>query len=512
MSWNPDVIWENMIYNEKEISRFRTEKFGTMTLIPKDNDIEYELTPLRTEGWYTNKRHPEQIVRSDDILLDSKRRDFTINCIYRYGTELSDISLPDFKPEEIEIEKGLTTWALLLLDENVLIIQNDDFIKKIFSQWRLNKEALSAILWTAISIWTWLVSDNLSILIDPHHGTQDLLGQKIRTVGLAEDRFNEDALRIIRWIRFANILNQHKQNNFDFDKKTWLAMQSTAQLITHISWERIHDELVKVFKQHNPFGYVSLLHELKILPHLFPSVANTIHNDQPVRYHSFDTFTHTLLCLHALQIIFETKEIHHWNEYLAKLAMLYHDVWKPEQYEKMWEAIKANPDNPDRSSYEYHTESWAKLAKVDLQLLSFSKKEIDEIARYIKRHHRPGEILDGKKEKYEVRLRKLMSEGWYRETLNLLDITIADRLGQYNPLQKADIEWVQWLKKILNTLHEKEGRFTMKNLAINGEDIMQHLNLSPGPEVWEKLHTCFERVLHDIEKRNNKETLLTFVS
>ena len=75
-----------------------TEKFGTITLIPKDNkELKYELTPLRTENQYSDNRHPEKINWQDDILLDSDRRDFSINCIYYFSANLSKNIQKEFK-------------------------------------------------------------------------------------------------------------------------------------------------------------------------------------------------------------------------------------------------------------------------------------------------------------------------------------------------------------------------------------------------------------------------------
>jgi tRNA nucleotidyltransferase (CCA-adding enzyme) len=92
-----------------------------------------------------------------------------------------------------------------------------------------------------------------SVVIDPHHGLNDLIQRKIRAVGTPVDRFTEDALRILRGLRFVNILNQHlpdvdKQNSgFDIEKKTRQGMEKTASLISELSAERCHAELMKVF-------------------------------------------------------------------------------------------------------------------------------------------------------------------------------------------------------------------------------------------------------------------------
>lgn len=106
MSGNPEEIREQMEFDEKLFSRFRTEKFGTMSLITKNSPfrkgggeaggfnsditgyqgeqiVTYEITPFRQESGYADFRHPDEIVRSNSLLEDSARRDFTINCLYR---------------------------------------------------------------------------------------------------------------------------------------------------------------------------------------------------------------------------------------------------------------------------------------------------------------------------------------------------------------------------------------------------------------------------------------------
>lgn len=104
--------------------------------------------------------------------------------------------------------------------------------------------------------------------------------------------------------------------------------------------------------------------------------------------------------------------------------------------------------------------------------------------RYIAEHHTPGEILFAKKDKRKKKLRKLYSDAGFEKVNNLLDITIADRQGQYNPLQNSnDITDVEALRALLQELKEKEGQFTSKQLAISGKDIMKYFNLSAGPQI-----------------------------
>ena len=600
LAGDPSDIWDEMQFDETLASRFRTEKFGTMTLLPKratpktlepiatkpdETDVpspayEYEITPFRTEWGYTDVRHPDEIQRSNNLIADSRRRDLTINCLYRYGVSYTDDKLshpllvwPTCKiPETQTFQQAL--WSKLPLyipwPTPTLIVQDHKQIDALFLDGVFQNEYFYGLYEQSHYRLNDIVveedEDNkendhiteddspyidISIIVDPHGWLLDLLRGKIQTVGTPDDRFTEDALRIIRAVRFANILNQKKlsppvkgvelgkasegglnETSFDFDKKTRIAMQTHAPLVSQLSGERIHDELKKVFSANNPFGYVSLLHELWLLPIIFPAIAATIGNEQPTRHHSLDTFHHTLMALKEWQQLFSninsTKqsdvppvkgvELGKASEgglenshYLPLIAILYHDVGKPEQYQKMWEAIAANPDNPDRSTYEYHTESWALLAQQDLQKLCFSKKEIEEVMWYIRRHHRPGEILDGKPEKQPVRMRKLMSDGWYLWTKNLLHIVIADRLWQHNPLQLPQLDEIHQLDALLDQLYKDEWRFTLAQMELSGKDLIDELWLTPGPELWALLSKAFDRVIWDVPTRNEREKILGYV-
>ena len=92
-------------------------------------------------------------------------------------------------------------------------------------------------------------------------------------MGDPDHRFQEDSLRILRGLRFVNTLNQTSQIQWDFHRDTWRSMQKYHFLVQHLAKERIKQEITKVFSMKNPFGYVALLDELKLLPLIFPSVA-----------------------------------------------------------------------------------------------------------------------------------------------------------------------------------------------------------------------------------------------
>lgn len=515
---HPDTIRKTMHFNESSMSRFRTEKYWTITVIPKNSDgsssqINYEYTPFRAESEYTDNRHPDTIQWSESLIADSARRDFTINALYR--TPLSSRTIQSTSTSSLP-KKNLLTHCLLkqlpvvIIEHACIVLTNHIHIQNYTSFDVLPKHAVFLT-----QIWNHYVLSNESSCIlhhcinDPQWGVLDLLVRKIKTVWDPNTRYQEDALRLMRWLRFANTLNQWlqestKQNSwFDFEKKTWEQLVENSSRIQHVASERHYQELMKVFKKNNPFGYISTLKTAWLLTHIFPALADTINNHQPTRHHALDTFSHTLMVLYHIQ--------QRCMDPLVKFAVLYHDVWKPEQYEFMEHAKSLNPDKPDREWFRHHAEISVELAQRDFRKLSFPKSYLEKICRYIKRHHRPWEILDSKPIKREQKIRKLMSDWGYTETLKLIDIAIADRLGQYNPLQPPAIHELLDMQETVHSLFKNEWRFTMKNLVINGSWLMTTFDLTPWPELGDLLKRIFEWVLGDVSWRNNEKQIMKLV-
>ncbi|MBU0626588.1 hypothetical protein KKG31_04495 [Patescibacteria group bacterium] len=124
-------------------------------------------------------------------------------------------------------------------------------------------------------------------------------------------------------VKLKNIYNKKNETStsfFDFDKATWVSIKENHKLVEEVAKERIKDEMIKVFQSDNPFGFIALLDEAKLVEFLFPSLYLTKFIEQPVRYHPFDIYTHTMLAL------FEIQKMN--TDYLVKLGVLYHDVGK----------------------------------------------------------------------------------------------------------------------------------------------------------------------------------------
>ncbi len=554
MAGEPKKI--DKLIDKTGMSYFMTEKFWTMTLIKKMETLDrresckgkngkmennspletkYELTPLRTEGKYDDFRHPGEIEWSNDVLLDSQRRDFTINCMYytntpykvEYTKFIDKKNIHKYSDDETFLKRLDDKGYIFLTGSNTFIIQDHKIIAKLFTDGKLQTDYLKTILKSTavfamknnwkLKIENWKL---LRIVVDPHKGIHDSLNRKLKAVGDPDKRFNEDALRIVRAIRFVNVLNEKLKDSkikklkdlkyddkvilFDFDKLTWNSVKKNSWLVKNVAKERIKEEIMKSFTVGNPFGFVALLDEAQLLEHLFPALYATKNIEQPIRYHPFDVYVHTLLCLFELQKINKDP--------LVRLAMLYHDVGKVDQFGAYAEGLSkeeireilAGPLNHRRSSPEY--------TKKDFKDLWFSSKEITEIARYIGHHHTPEEMIFAKEENKEKKVRTFFGEAGYERAMNVLDIAMADRLGQYNPLQNSsDLSDVDDIKKILKKLQKEEWQFTMKHLVIDGGDIIKELKLPAGPVIGKLLKKTLERVMVDIKKRNNKKEILWFL-
>lgn len=522
MAWIPTDIYEKI--DKKDVSHFITEKFGTITLIPKWHKVQYELTPLRTENEYSDNRHPEKIQRQDDLILDSNRRDFTINSLYYFSTSLdkkhfilSDKLAKKKITNIVELQKSLEKNGILFYqDQNLLIIQDHKYISKLFDKWHFNSDFAIYLLDTIkeLFILKKKSKDNIiRIIIDPHKWLQDILKKTIKCVWDPDNRFTEDALRTIRALRFVSVLNQKLRNSvktkekitlFDIESNTRTSLKKHVNLVENVAKERIKDEMMKVFAFGDPFAFISLLDETKLLEYIFPALYKTKNVEQPVRYHPFDTYVHTLLTLYELQKINQ--------DYLVRFSMLYHDVWKVWQYEAYQNNLSREEIREILSWPLNHRNSGPEIAKEDFWNLWFSKNEIKDIMRYIANHHVPWEILDAKDDNRIKKLRKLYSDAGFEKVNNLLDITIADRLWQYNPMQNSwDITDIEDLRILLKQLKKEEWQFTSKDLKVDGKILMDYFQTPAWPNVGDMLQQSLDRVMNDIKTRNNKEEILKYL-
>lgn len=308
-------------------------------------------------------------------------------------------------------------------------------------------------------------------IIDPFHGQEDLHKHLIRGVGNPDDRFQEDALRMMRAIRFAAVLRLH------IEGKTWQSIIRNKQLIAHLSGERIRDELMKILAGEDPFRGIWMLFEAGILEIIIPELTRGVGITQN-KHHIYTVFFHNILSL-----AYCTSD-----DPLVRLASLLHDVAKPQT--KVGEGLNA--------SFHGHEIKGAEITKKIMRRLKFSREEIDRVAHLVRQHmfyYNIGEITD-------AGVRRFVRRVGNENIEDLMAVRIGDRMG--SGVQKEKPYKLMELEKRI--VEVQKDPITTSMLAIDGNDIMKMLQLKPGRMVGVILNTLLEQVLDDPTK-NTREYL-----
>lgn len=317
--------------------------------------------------------------------------------------------------------------------------------------------------------------DSKNNLIDPFKGKEDLEKKIIRAVGDPNTRFQEDALRLIRAIRFSTELE------FDIEKSTFQAIKKNAVLIKEIAWERIRDELFKIFASMNPYAGLVKLREAGILQIILPELERCfgIQQEGPKHDRTYDIGEHSLLTLkHAPSF-----------DLLVRLASLLHDVGKPDTVET------ASDGNV---TFYNHDIVGGKIVLKIAKRFNLSKKQTDKLYRLVRWH-----LFTVDENQTDSAIRRFIKNVGLDYIEDMMAVRVGDRLG--GGTQKA-ISWrMEKFKERIKEVLKKP--FSISDLKINGKDVMEVLQIKPGPKVGEILQKLFEEVLEDSSK-NNREYLL----
>ena len=309
-------------------------------------------------------------------------------------------------------------------------------------------------------------------IIDTEGGLKDLENKIIRAVGNPNERFKEDALRMLRAVRFAT------QFAFTIDEKTRTAIKTNSNLLKHISGERIRIELLKILGSNYPYEGIMLLDNLGLLELILPELTRGkgISQERPGRHHKDDVFTHNVLSLKYCPSV----------NPLVRFATLLHDVGKPEV-----EAV----DEKGFVIFYNHEVAGAKIAKDISDRLHFSKKDREKIYTLIRWH-----MFTIDEHITDSAIRRFIRRVGVENVADMIDLRIGDRLGGGTQFAES------WrLKKFKERLSEQlNPPFSINDLSIDGNDIMRELNIEPGREVGDILQTLFEEVDENLELNNRK--------
>jgi putative nucleotidyltransferase with HDIG domain len=367
-----------------------------------------EVTPYRTESKYSDFRHPDEVLFSNNIEDDLKRRDFTINALA-------------YNPSKGQI-------------------------------------------------------------IDLYKGQEDIKDKVIRAVGDPNDRFQEDALRMLRAIRFGTELN------FAISYDTMLAISTNANLIKNISLERIRDEFTKIIMSDNPMAGIGLLQKLGLLQYIIPELEEGIGCEQKGA-HIYDVWEHLL---HAL----EHAGSKGWPLEI-RLSALFHDIGKPRT--RRYDASK----NDGKGKYTFfgHEVVGFRMTKMIMERLKYPKAITEKVLNFTRYH-----MFFSDTDKITLSAVRRIAQNVGRDNIwDLMKVRECDRVG----MKKAEAphRLRKYHAMIEEVLHDP---ISVGQLAIDGKYMIGVLHVKPGPRMGWILNALLEEVLDDPTK-NTKERLSELV-
>lgn len=383
---------------------FYENVYGTVGVVTKSDDPSLkviEITPYRTEGKYTNARHPDEVRWSSHLSDDLRRRDFTIN----------------------------------------------------------------AIAYDPVS----------GQLVDEHGGQEDLRHKRLVSVGEAQDRFAEDALRMLRAVRLSAELD------FVLDGATAAGIASRAENLAQISRERVRDEFVRILESDRPMQAIFVAQKLGILKYIIPELEEGIGCEQN-QAHSFDVFEHLL---RAMQHAADEK----WP-LVVRLSALLHDIGKP--------ATRRWSDEKKDWTFHGHDMVSARMSRkilADLRMPKDLSQKVESLVRWHMFFSDPDTITLSA-------VRRVITRVGPDNIQDLLKLRVCDRIGTGRPKAHPFR-----LRKYMSMVDEAmRDPISVGMLKINGEGI-QKLGEKPGPRIGWVLHALLEAVLDDPSQ--NTEDLLT---
>jgi tRNA nucleotidyltransferase/poly(A) polymerase len=397
---------------------FYNNNFGTVTVLTgsnKDNLKEVEITPYRTDSVYSDQRHPDEVKFGVSLEDDLARRDFTVNAMALgqtpprlplSGEETTRKSLPD---------KGGRGWVS-------------------------------------------------SQIVDPFGGQKDLVNKIIRAVGDPTKRFSEDALRLLRAVRFAVTLGM------EIEPETLKALKEQSNALAHVSQERIRDEFVKIVMCPMAEQGINLLLTTGLLQYIIPELVEGVGVMQN-HHHIYSVYDHNVK---SLGFSAGTKDELH-----VRLAVLLHDVAKPRT--KVGESPEA--------TFYGHDIVGGRMTQKILTRLKFPKEIVDK-ASHLVRHHLFNYDIGAVS---EAGVRRLLKRVGPENFSDLLKVRMAERLGSGVPKARP------YRLRHLEFMAEKVSRdpLSTKMLKINGHDMINELKMEPGPKIGAIQEVLLAEVIKD---------------
>ena len=303
-------------------------------------------------------------------------------------------------------------------------------------------------------------------LVDPLCGAADIDARQIRAVGEAEQRFAEDSLRMMRAVRFAAVLE------FPVEPQTLAAIPRCLPRLRLVSAERIRDELLKTLEARRPSVGLELMGSTGLMDEVLPELAAGRGLTQN-RYHTEDVYRHSLSVCDATE-----------GDAVLRLAALLHDVGKVE-------TAAPHPGRPGEMMFHGHESVSAKLCEQICRRLKLSNAQRERVCHLVAHHMFP---LDGWS---AAGMRRFLRRVGPEHVRDLLALKAADISGKQQHQQRQ--QKLQQLRQALAETSRRAPPLSTSELAINGRDLMQQLQLQPGPIIGKLMRALLERVLEQPE-------------
>lgn len=310
-------------------------------------------------------------------------------------------------------------------------------------------------------------------LVDIYGGMSDIEKKVIRTVGNPMERFSEDALRMMRAIRFA------AQLDYSVCDETKEAIKILAPNLSKISAERIQVELVKTIISDHP-DYFRMAYELGMTAVFMPELDIMMNTDQNNRHHCYTVGEHSIQTM-----------CHIRPDKVLRLAALLHDMGKP--------AAKVTDEN-GVDHFHNHPEISADISRKILRRLKFDNDTIDRVSELARYHDWTMEVNS------KTSVRRAINRIGERNFPDIFELNRADVMAQSDYKRDIKLEHISNLLKIYEEIKAKDQCVSIKSLALNGKDIIG-LGVESGPSIGFVLNAMLEYVLDD-PALNNKETLI----
>lgn len=308
-------------------------------------------------------------------------------------------------------------------------------------------------------------------IVDLFGGKKDIKIKVIRAVGEPVDRFREDALRMMRAIRFSC------QLGFEIEPKTMRAITKNAGNIKFVANERIGDELKKIMQSDRAYEGIMLLHEAKLLQYIIPELERGVGVNQN-KHHTFSVWKHN------------TQSLKHCpsTDWCVRMAAMLHDVGKPETKTLI------------KGDYTFYNHEYAgeRMTRKIMRRLKYSNEDTQRVTNLVRNHM----FYYNVDEVTEASVRRLIKKVGKENLKDLIDMRIADRLGSGVP--KAKPYKLRHLEYMMDKV--QNDPVSVKMLKTNGDELMPFLGIKPGPKIGAILDVLLSEVIEDPEL-NTKEYL-----